>query len=217
MNIIIKKVRLVAAPEPAFVGTRISIVIPDGEARTYGIFRGDLAEGHEAVTVDWGDGSVETFPGFMRITHEYAEAGAYDVVLSDDVANLVIGCHIGSEFFSVYAPLIRRAVFASEIVRPGNGFLRGATNMTEVDMTRCSAAELPNRAFVKCEALTAIYLPNITTVAETTTEVACAFYNCPSLREIHFSAAHEASITASPGYLTDPTLGAPNAKLSFDL
>ena len=43
------------------------------------------------------------------------------------------------------------------------------------------------------------------------------FFNCAGISEIHFAAANEEAVKASPAYHVDPHLGAANATLYFDL
>ena len=49
-----------------------------------------LAEGTTKGTVDWGDGTREEIVSAGRVQHVYAEAGAYEVRLSDDFAALAV-------------------------------------------------------------------------------------------------------------------------------
>lgn len=69
-----------------------------------------------------------------------------------------------------------------------------------------------------------MYFPKLTTItygegASTTNQNACKniFYGCSSLTELHFAAANQAAIEASPGYSTAWGRGAGNVTIYFDL
>ena len=69
-----------------------------------------------------------------------------------------------------------------------------------------------------------MYFPKLTTItygegASTTNQNACKniFYGCSSLTELHFAAANQAAIEASPGYATAWGRGTGNVTIYFDL
>lgn len=212
---IICKTTLLPVPAPTFRGTEIGIVTTS-DSPTFGIFLAFLADGHESGTLDWGDGKVTVItPDVTRFTHTYETPGAYTVRISDDIGKLEISCHLANEFYRIYAPLIQSVEVVSNNVILWNAFVRGASALTSVNLAYCATAELPNRAFLRCTSLERIELPNIETVDAVMSDAAKPFTDCAALREIVFSAAHRESIMASEGWLSDPTLGAPNAQIVF--
>ena len=69
-----------------------------------------------------------------------------------------------------------------------------------------------------------MYFPKLTAItygegASTTNQNACKniFYGCSSLTELHFAAANQAAIEASPGYATAWGRGTGNVTIYFDL
>jgi hypothetical protein len=69
-----------------------------------------------------------------------------------------------------------------------------------------------------------MYFPKLDTItygtgASTSNQNACknVFYGCSSLTEIHFAAANQSAIEASPGYSTAWGRGAGNVTIYFDL
>lgn len=97
---ITKTLTLVAAPEPTWRGTRMQLNVPT-DAAVFDIAVADLAEGSESVTVDWGDGTTDTFSGGIdHITHTYASAGRHEVLISDGVESFGVNGETESAPFS---------------------------------------------------------------------------------------------------------------------
>ena len=196
MIIIKKTVRLVAAPEPAFAGTRITILVPD-DSRVFGIGAVYLAEGCGRAEVDWGDGSEPTIldGDASQLTHEYAAGGRYVVSFSDDVRSISANSsRTPDEYLNVYTPMIERIVStADRLSTVGSRAFKGATSLVEARFKSVALLPAPNAANVQ-------------------------FVGCDALREIHFAAANEEAIKATTGWArSEGTLGAPSATIYFDL
>ena len=72
-------------PKDVFDGTELLLEATDASSRAL-IVAGSLSQGRSSVTVDWGDGTVDTVRGSIRnLTHEYGRKGAYRVRISDDI------------------------------------------------------------------------------------------------------------------------------------
>lgn len=78
--------------------------------------------------------------------------------------------------------------------------------------------------FANNDGIQKLYFPKLDTItygegASSTDQVACkyVFYGCSALTEIHFGAANQAAIQASPGYSTLWGRGAGRATVYFDL
>ena len=207
MHIITKKVTLLPVP---FIGTQLYISITS-EAMTYGFFGGTLADGSSAVTVDWGDGSVETLAEFSRVEHTYAAPGDYRVRLSDDLA--AFGQSSTRETaFRTYAERTRSVT--SNAVRLNEldaGAFRSAVNLTTADFSQSTLAFIGTSAFSTCPALGPVLsFPKVSALGTS------IFNASPSVLEIHFSKAHEAEIRATEAFKAVPPLAAPNATIVFD-
>ena len=203
MTFITKTVRLVAPPEPPFIGTRIVIATTD-ESPTFGIYLAKLAEGHPSLTVDWGDGSCETLPGLDSSTHTYPTPGQYEIRVSDDVASLRVR-GLKDEFITTYPKML--VSFCSDAVHLtelGQGCFTGAslveienwppklesiggaglnenTQLTKVAPLPATLSKLGASAFANCQKLPGeITLPtNVTAIALMT------FYGCTLLEKVY--------------------------------
>ena len=195
--ITIKKiVRLIAAPEPVFVGTKIDILVPD-DSRTFGIGSIYIADDAPEFTIDWGDGSEPSrfVENAALATHEYAAGGRYAVRISDGAKSAAISTSkTPSEYVSVYAPMIERVVSTAEkLTTISSRAFKGATALTFASFKSVSGLPAPNASNVQ-------------------------FVGCEALAAIHFAAENEAAIKATTGWArSEGTLGAANATIYFDL
>lgn len=216
--IIVKKIILVAepGPEPAVRGTFLTIE-PTAESPTYGFYAGALAADSGSVTVDWGDGTVETVADISRMAHTYASAGVYTVRLSDDLAMLGCSAPVGTAVQSrVYAKLLKGVVCNAEKLKALNtGAFRQSDNLVSADFADAAIESIRSNAFNGCAALAgAVVFPSAIDIEGSMGTL--PFAGCESLREIHFARANEPIITALPCYADDPHLGAANATVLFD-
>ena len=216
--IIVKKIILVAepGPEPAVRGTFLTIE-PTEESPTYGFYAGALAADSGSVTVDWGDGTVETVADISRMTHTYASAGVYTVRLSDDLAMLGCSAPVGTAVQSrVYAKLLKGVVCnAAKLKALNTGAFRQSDNLVSADFADAAIESIKSNAFNGCFALAgAVVFPSAVDIDGAAGTL--PFAGCAALREIHFARANEPVITALPCYADDPHLGAANATVLFD-
>ena len=243
--IITKTLTLVAAPVPPFVGTKVTLNVP-ADSLVWGIYTADPAEEvGDTVRIEWGDGEVyEGTNELGNLTHTYPAPGVYEAKISDAIMNMDFSGRTSSKYLTKYVKLITSIESnARNVDALTSCFLCGATNLTRFDMREvpalmatencmegCTAltslAGLPRslvqiraRAFAGCTAATGrVDLPNVRQIGigDDGPEKA-PFLNCAGISEIHFAAANEAAVKASPAYLADPHLGAANATLYFDL
>ena len=216
--IIVKKIILVAepGPEPAERGTFLTVE-PTAESPTYGFYAGTLAADSGSVTVDWGDGTVETVADISRMAHTYAVPGVYTVRLSDDLAMLGCSAPVGTAVQSkVYAKLLKGVVCnAAKLKTLNAGAFRQSDNLVSADFADAAIATLKSNVFNGCAALAgAVVFPAVVDIDGAAGTQ--PFAGCAALREIHFARANEPVITALPCYADDPHLGAANATVLFD-
>ena len=165
---IIKTVTLVAAPPPDFIGTKITVEIPDGGA-TWGIFNLTKATESDCVSVKWGDGEETASTGdLVGVTHDYAEGGIYEVLVSDDAEALCVSTSDSSAevFRPEYAPMVREVRYVrggtgSELTLAaiGDGCFCNATALVSADFNESRIAQLSNSAFDGCSSLVRIGVP----------------------------------------------------------
>ena len=243
--IITKTLTLVAAPVPPFIGTKV-MLNATADSLVWGIDTADPAEEFsDTVRIEWGDGEVYIGPNEIgNLTHTYPGPGVYEVKISDDILNMDFSGRATSMYLTKYVKLITALESnARNVDALTSSFLCAATNLTRFDMRDvpalvatyscmegCTAltslAGLPRslvqirqRAFANCTAATGrVDLPNVRVIGSGSDGADRApFLNCAGISEIHFAAANEAAVKASPAYLADPHLGAANATLYFDL
>ena len=214
---ITKTLTLVAAPEPAFIGTRLQISVPT-DAAVFGIAAADLAEGAESVTVDWGDGSMDIFTsGIDHVTHTYANAGRYELKVSDDVENLGVN---GENELAPFSECVTWIESVESNAMKLEAFKRyafsGATNLTRIELDESSVTQLVAGQFKDCTSLVgSLHFRNVTWVGSR--KGTFIFTGCHAITEIHFAAANEEAITRLAQYQNDPTLGTGTAVCIFDL
>jgi hypothetical protein len=192
--IITKTLTLVAAPEPPFVGTTIRVRIPD-DSLTFGIENFVLSDGSESVAIDWGDGSVQEFAADAdHITHEYPHGGDFEIRISDGVSSIKLSGSSSQDpdYYEVYAPMVRR-----------------------VESNGARLTTIQANCFRHCVNLTYAAFPSVSVINGRSGTV--PFNECAALTEIHFAATNKDAIEATATYRSDPTLGAPNATVYFDL
>lgn len=110
-------------------------------------------EGAE-MTVDWGDGTVQTYPNITPM-HETAE-GIYTVTLTyNDKITYYIN---GTVIYPTQALSLVEAVLDKSTVIEGNAFA-GCWNLTKLTLGATTPPVLGEDAFASANNLTAIYVP----------------------------------------------------------
>ena len=175
MNIIIKKVKLVAAPEPVFVGTRLTVVASDGQM-TFKIVSAKKVADYPCIRVDWNDGIVDEIAGdISNLEHTYEKEGVYEIEIGDDITSLSIYSSTGSE---AYLPMLVRLYSNSpSLTSLTANALRNAVNLVEFDLVETGITTLMVGTFAGCSSLRSVaWLPKGLTALGTNT-----FQNCTSL------------------------------------
>lgn len=216
------RIKVLAAsvpPAPPFTGTSLTIRTTD-TARQFGIYSAKLADGHAGVTLDWGDGTVETIGGdILQRTHDYAAAGTYVIRISDDIADVRYTGHYDPEYlFGKYRELpVAFHSNAAALTTVGPMALGGCLNLTSVDIRDAAVTGLAEGPFAHCTALAGEpHFPHVCQFIRSTRTQ--PFEGCTGgLTRLHFAAANEAAIKATTNYQSDPTLGTATATCVFDL
>lgn len=233
---IIHKVKLI---NPEFLGTKIWIDVP-ADSPTWAIGRVALSSLCTVGTVDWGDGTVDTFTDTTAAPeHTYEKEGRYVVTLGDNYKWMRLGESGDETFTAEHMPKVRRYFSnARRLNILSSGIFRGCVNLTEVEISTlkienflpyvfqdCSSLEslgdLPGTlkrlyfySFKGCSKLKGrLDFPNVVYLSGAK-EI---FPGCPLLEEIHFAASAEQAIKLSEIYKSFPNLGAENATVYFDL
>ena len=109
-----------------------------------------------------------------------------------------------------------------------NSAFSGCSKLTSITFPKLTAVyctgSSTNGTFASNNKIQKLYFPKLNTItygagASSTNQNACKniFYGCSSLTELHFGAANQAAIEASPGYSTAWGRGAGNVTIYFDL
>ena len=206
MNIITKKVRLIPAP---FVGTKIKISVLDSLKFKIRVLV--LAEGHDKIAIEWGDGSTQFLnKTSTSVEHDYPSTGDYIIKLSDDVKHICIGFPNGeSEYHTIYAPMVRG--FSSNATQllliPGFGF-HNCVNLQCFDVAKSGVKSILSESFKNCASLSGeLFFPKVNELNGDSSSM--PFAGCTKITAIHFANANAAAITASTAYNADEghTLG----------
>ena len=164
-----------------FVGKgTILAVEPTPENMTVTICTGALAEGSAFVTVDWGDGSVETMPGINNARHTYARIREYKIKISDDIKSFGF---TNSSQTNRNRDLLRELMCLGSKVTTIAGYafnnchcMRGVMNLPNV-------TSIGGYAFGTTLGITDFILPSLQRVVQT------SFYAGPSPTQIHIDNA----------------------------
>lgn len=242
--IIIRKAILKNAPP--LVGTEIAVYV-DGVATdltdgyTFGMSRVNLSSEAESFTVQWGDGSSETYHETLsNVAHTYQRPGLYRVRLCDAIANVTVSGTAGSDPCEIYAPMVRELSMTSTRIHTlARTAFVNAYNLEYVDLRGSAVRTIAAGVFSGCRALSVfegfeqierlnmtvfqncvslparIDLPNLVEIS------AAAIYSPFSgtnIKEFHFAAKNEDTIKSLQFYQeTGGNLGVEGAVCYFDL
>lgn len=151
----------------------VLILRPQPWLMTACIYKGTLAQGSTAVTIDWGDGEVQTLPAINNATHTYRDAKEYVVKISNDL-----------KLFAFTRSMAAYRYMLTEVVRIGSK----VTSIDAYGFNNCKNMRgsiiLPNvtdiggYAFGSTVGITSFNLPMLTHLSEN------AFYTHPSPTQI---------------------------------
>ena len=160
--------RIAAGPPVAAPGMTMRIRVPDDDPR-WGVCKAALPTdgSHDAITVDWGDGTSDVFAEDIEsAVHEYAHGGEYEVHVSDDVAVLQLTYDSGgrSPIAGVFASRLLSFAYkkagGTEVLKscPGKCFA-DATSLVRVDLADAALSEMSSNMFNGCAALRTLRFP----------------------------------------------------------
>lgn len=126
--------------------------------KTAGFAAGAFKSGSTQATVDWGDGTVQTYTSMTGINHTYSTVGTFIVKVSDDLSSLTV-CGDSSTYYA-----------------------RNRYTLTKVLKYGKSITTIPDNCYYYAEYLTDIeaLMPNVTTMGSR------AFYYCQRLKSLSF-------------------------------
>ena len=170
--------------------TRLYIsIVSDGRMTVPICFGQTVANG---VTVDWGDGSTETFDGTGTVypTHEYSAVGDYVISLApQDGCTLTLGGGASSKpivggtsgtYLQAYTSMLKKAEIGNNVSIGNNAFDKcySLASVTIPD----SVTSIGNGAFNDCYSLASVTIPDSGTSIGSS-----AFYNCYNLTSVVIS------------------------------
>ena len=158
-------------------GKTVLVVRADAACMTVKLCAGALAAGSECVAVDWGDGTMETFPNLNNRLHTYSRTGDYRVRISDDLSSFgfTAGNPGGDHYRDMLIELVSLGTKVTSIA--GYGFnnchnMRGVIRLPNV-------TSIGAYAFGTTLGVTDFILPSMTRLVQT------SFYCGPSPTQIH--------------------------------
>ena len=152
----------------------VLVVRASAACMTSVIGSGSLAQGSEFVTVDWGDGAVESLRGISNARHTYTIAKDYKIKISDDLSSIGYANSNGGN----NDVLIELVAVGSKVTSiAGYGFnnchnMRGVINLPNV-------TSIGGYAFGTTLGITDFILPSMTRLVQE------SFYCAPSPRQLH--------------------------------
>lgn len=126
--------------------------------KTAGFAAGSFKSGSTQATVDWGDGTVQTYTSMTGINHTYSTVGTFIVKVSDDLSSLTV-CGDSSTYYN-----------------------RNRYTLTKVLKYGKSITAIPSYCYYYAQYLTGIEasMPNVTSMGN------YAFYQCQRLKSLSF-------------------------------
>lgn len=143
--------------------TRLVIRLED-ESRTLVPLVFALTNSKGIITIDWGDGNVETASSTQvkTVTHQYAAPGEYTISLDVTGAELKLGNGDDSVLDSLYKGTLHKVFMGSGITGISTGAFSKCRLLTEVSLTT-DILRFEKLAFFSCHSLRAIVIPSGTT------------------------------------------------------
>lgn len=213
MNIIIKKVKIIASPAPPFVGTRLGIRIVDDA--DFAFYKATLADDSTAVRIEWGDGMSVELPAdqLSAVSHSYPGPGEYEIRISDDIKSVSF-TGTGLDYVRTAAMIRSFSTTGTKLRTLNIRAFKGCVNLVSVDLSAAFVSTFQPGVFENCTGLSGIVrLDSVATLQGNVQP----FNGCTGgIAEIHFSSANEATIAGSTVYTNDPTLGTGTATIKFD-
>lgn len=198
-------------PPPPFVGTTVKVNIP-ADSLGMCIYRLDCTSDGAAITIDWGDGTIDKLiDGDDQGSHTYAQGGEYTIRISDDVQKLQIAGS-DTDYFD-FDKIVGVKVNATNLTGIYPRFCGGCTNLRELDLMQMKAETLEINSFRNCTSFTGeIFLPSIKKIKQASFQGANG-----GITKFHFAKENEASILACAAFTRDRSLGTGTAESVFDL
>lgn len=143
------------------------LIVRTGEyGMTVKLSAGVLAPGSVAVTVDWGDGTRETFPNLSNRSHTYSKANDFKIKISDDLSSF--GYTSGNPDSSDLSRmmLIELVCLASKVTRIEGYAFNNCKNMRGV-IDLPNVTSIGGYAFGTTLGITDFILPSMRRIVET--------------------------------------------------
>lgn len=174
--------------------------------------------GVEPFTIDWGDGTVESFSSgnYEKIIHTYAQRGERWAEITDGISTLRLSGD--SDFTALYSHrLLRFETDARKLTGLGSSAFKRCVNLTGFSIAGSGITSITRVVFEGCTGLRGrIDFPGVKSY--TTGASYAPLKNCTGgIAEIHFDKSMADTFGKSTGFLADTTLGTGTAVTLFDL
>ena len=158
-------------------GKTVLVIRASPESMTVEIAHGGLAPGSTEVTVDWGDGTVESMRGISNARHTYARAKDYVVKISDDISSFGYSASNwdGNPIREMLVELLGVGTKVTSIVSYGFNNCKNMRGVIELP----NVTSVGSYAFGSVAEITDFILPSMTRLDQT------SFYCGPSPTQLH--------------------------------
>ena len=169
---IIKRVTIIAAPPPVFVGTRLTVIASEGHM-TFKIVSARKVADRPCIRVDWNDGIVAEIAGdISNLEHTYEKEGVYEIEIGDDIASFTL---TGSLPPASSVMLVRVFSNAPSLTVLEYACFKSCANLVEIDLADSGVLEIPAAGFASCSSLRSLVgLPRGLTGFGTSTFMQCS-------------------------------------------
>ena len=147
---IIKRVTIIAAPPPPFVGTRLTVVASEGQMTFKVVSAKKIAE-RRCIRLDWNDGIVEEISGdISNLEHTYEKEGVYEIEIGDDIESFALSGSMPTPSSSM---LVRVFSNAPSLTVLEYACFKSCANLVEFDLADSGILEIPAAGFASCSSL----------------------------------------------------------------
>ena len=165
--------------------TRFHISIPEGTPdarRKYAPFVKNDGNTVAQVTIDWGDGTIETVDADSIQLHTYDDCGNYLITMEVASGSIQFSSPLGEDNpdpFMAYAQMkLKRLEIGNSVTSIGESAFNGCVNLTSITIPD-SVTSIGQTAFNGCVNLTSITIPDsVTSISD------WAFSGCRNLTSI---------------------------------
>lgn len=149
--------------------------------KTAGFAAGSFKSGSTQATVDWGDGTVQTYTSMTGINHTYSTVGTFIVKVSDDLSSLTV-CGDSSTYYNRNRYTLTKVLkYGKSITAIPSYCYYYAQYLTDVEASMPNVTSMGNYAFYQCQRLKSLSFIKSTQITELPYD---CFNSCKALTDL---------------------------------